>query len=64
MSDEIKQFCISARDRKSGFTEDITGPMAEDAARLWQPTALNRHHYVYFKVSKYPFKKHKKGGHL
>lgn len=55
-----QQYCISARDRNSGYTESITGPMNLDEAKSWRPTSTNKRYYKYFRVSKYPFKNHKK----
>lgn len=57
-----QKYCISARSRRSGTTMDITGPLSHDSALAWQPNKLNKAAYVYFRVSKYPFKDHKKGG--
>ena len=57
---EKQLYCISARSRASGFTEDITGAMTEEEARNWKPRNWIKKTHVYFRVSKYPFKRHKK----
>jgi hypothetical protein len=57
----MKDYCISARSRTTGFTDSITGPMSEDEARAWKPTTGDKFYFKYFRVSKYPFKRHKKG---
>lgn len=56
-----QQYCISARNRKSGITEDITGPITHEEALDYRPNTWFKKSSTYFKVSKYPFKNHKKG---
>lgn len=61
MSEETTQYVISARNRKSGMTESITDPMSEREARTWKPNLWFKKSHTYFRVSKHPFKNHKKG---
>ena len=55
-----QQYCISARNRKTGMTSLIHGPMSRAKAEAWKPQGLDRHHYKYFRISKYPFTPHLK----
>lgn len=57
---EEQKYCISARNRRTNFTESITGPLTKEGAGLWKPNTNYKRLYVYFRVSKYPFKAHKK----
>lgn len=57
-----QEYCISARNRITGFTEDITGPMTKTETLYWLH-AGKKHasiNHKYFRSSKYPFKRHKK----
>lgn len=56
------QYVISARDRKTGITEAIAGPMPKDHADAWKPGTWYKKSHTYFRVSLHPFKSHKKGG--
>lgn len=55
-----QMFCVSARNRDTGFTEDVTGPMSKKDAYDWVPSYADRKTHVYFKISMHPFKRHKK----
>lgn len=57
-----QQYCISARNRLSGFTEAITGPMSHGDALNWTHTGQKfvKSGHTYFRISKHPFKRHKK----
>lgn len=55
-------YCISARNRKSGMTESIAGPMPKVNADAWTPSTWYKKSHVYFRVSLHPFTNHKKGG--
>ena len=55
-----QQYCISARCRYSGYTDAITGPMSKEVADKFQASTIQRNNYKYFRISKYPFKRHKK----
>lgn len=57
---ENQQYCISARNRNTGFTESITGPMSKSDSENWKPNSRDKKYHVYFRVSKHPFKTHKK----
>jgi hypothetical protein len=70
MSEEIRlgeyqvthpqEFCISARSRMTNVTDSITGPMSEAEARAWKPHKSDKFYFKYFRVSKFPFRRHKK----
>lgn len=62
MTEETTRYCISARDRASGFTEAITEGMSRTEANQWISSGRKYGFttHVYFRVSKHPFKRHKK----
>ena len=62
MTIDQQQYCISARNRLTGFTEAITGPMTKKETLDWLHTGgkFAKGDYKYFRSSKYPFRRHKK----
>lgn len=57
-----QEYCISARDRKTGITDMVAGPMSSESALDYVPSKITKKLFTYFRVAKYPFKAHKKGG--
>lgn len=57
-----QKYCISARNRKTGVTESITGAMSKQQADDWNANIWFRKSHVYYRVSMFPFKSHKKIG--
>jgi hypothetical protein len=57
---EEQKYCISARSRRTGVTMMAKGPMSKEDAEAFIPKPLEKKHFVYFRVAKYPFKEHKK----
>lgn len=55
-----QKYCISAKNRQTGYTEDVTSPMSKEEADVWKPNSIIKKLYTYFRVSKHPFKRHKK----
>lgn len=57
--EENQKYCITARDRNTGITDSIAGPMSLQEARAWVPKRLHKLAYVYFRIAEHPFKAHK-----
>lgn len=61
---EEQLYCISARNRATNVTEVVRGPFTKQIADDFQASTFVKKTHLYFRVSKWPFKVHKKNGRL
>jgi len=58
-----QQYCITARKRYDNKTVVVYGPFpTKERAEQVIPSRVMKKTYKYFRVSKYPFREHYKGG--